>query len=114
MYPKKTFGFWGDFIQLAGVIWVGKRNIKKDIVQRAGLAPEAVGCVRITMIDNTNLCIENHKNVAEYTTRRVGVYAGPFYITVEGAGLELESFGQENVAIRGEIASIKYEMSQRG
>jgi sporulation protein YqfC len=93
---------------------LAKRSIKKDIVQRAGLAPEAVGCVRLTLIDNTNLYIENHKNVSEYTTRRVGVYAGPFYITVEGAGLELESFGQENVAVKGEIASIKYEISQRG
>lgn len=91
-----------------------KTSIKKGIVQRAGLAPEAVGCVRITMIDNTNLYIENHKNVSEYTRRRVGVYAGPFYITVEGAELELESFGQENVAVKGEITSIKYEISQRG
>jgi sporulation protein YqfC len=93
---------------------VGKRNIKKDIVQKSGLAPEAVGCVRLTMIDNTNLYIENHSNITEYSMRRVGVYAGPFYITVEGSGLELESFGQENVAVKGEIASIKYEIAQRG
>lgn len=96
------------------MITVAKKSIKKDIVQRAGLAPEALGCVRLTMIDNSNLYIENHKNVSEYTARRVGVYAGPFFITVEGTGLELESFGQENVAVRGEITSIKYEISQRG
>ncbi|MGE5495739.1 MAG: YabP/YqfC family sporulation protein [Burkholderiales bacterium] len=93
---------------------MGKRNVKKVIVQKSGLAPEAVGCVRLTMIDNTNLYIENHSNISEYSMKRVGVYAGPFYITVEGSELELESFGQENVAIKGEIASIKYEIAQRG
>jgi sporulation protein YqfC len=91
-----------------------KSGIKKKIVQRAGLGPEAVGCVRLTAIDNTHLCIENHKSIAEYTSRRVGINAGYFYITVEGSGLELESFGQENVSIKGEIASIKYEVSRRG
>ncbi len=89
-----------------------KEGIKKKIVQKAGLAPEAVGCVRLTAIDNTHLCIENHKSIAQYTSKRVGINAGYYYIIVEGSGIELESFGQENVSIKGEITSIKYEVSR--
>lgn len=95
-------------------IVLGKRAIKKSIVQRAGLAPEAIGCVRLTAIDNTHICIENHGSISEYTPRRVGINAGCFYIVVQGAGMELESFGQENVSIKGEITSITYELSRQG
>lgn len=93
---------------------MGKKTIKKRITQRAGLAPEAVGCVRLTAIDNTHICIENHGSISEYTQRRVGISAGCFYIIVQGSGLELESFGQENVSIKGEITSITYELSRQG
>lgn len=91
-----------------------KAGIKKNITIKAGLAPEALGCLRLTILDNTNLFIENYSNVSEYTSRRLGVNTGTFYITIEGEGLELESFGQDNVSVRGEITSIKYELSRKG
>lgn len=91
-----------------------KSGIKKKLTLRTGLAPEALGCLRLTVLDNTNLFIENYSNVSEYTSRRLGVDTGTFYITIEGEGLELESFGQENVSVRGEITSIKYEFSRKG
>ncbi len=87
-----------------------KPNIKKNIVQRFDLAPEAVGCVRLTLIDNTNAYLENYNSIAEYTGRRVGIKAGNYYVTIEGSGLELESFGHENVAVRGRIEAVRYEM----
>ncbi len=94
---------------------MGRRaDIKKKLTLKTGLAPEALGCLRVTIIDNTNLFIENYSNVSEYTGRRLGVNTGTFYITIEGEGLELESFGQENVSVRGEITSIKYELSRKG
>lgn len=92
----------------------GKKGIKKKLILKTGLAPEALGCLRLTVIDNTNLFIENYSSVSEYTCRRLGVNTGAFYITIEGEGLELESFGRENVSVRGEITSIKYELSRKG
>jgi sporulation protein YqfC len=90
-------------------------EIKKGIVQRFELAPEAVGCIRLTVIDNTHAYLENYKNVIEYTQKRVSVNAGAYNIVIEGGGLELESFGKENVTVRGAIASIRYEnISRRG
>jgi len=90
-----------------------KRNVKKDIVQAFGLAPEAVGCVRITAIDNTDIVIENHGRVAEYTSRKAAIDAGALYITVEGEGLSLESLGAENVDIKGSISAIRFEANNK-
>ena len=91
-----------------------KTGIKKKLTLKTGLAPEALGCLRLTVIDNTNLFIENYSSVSEYTSRRLGINTGTFYITIEGEGLELESFGQENVSVRGVITAIKYELSRKG
>jgi sporulation protein YqfC len=91
-----------------------KRNIKKEIVQAFGLAPEAVGALRLIAIDNNNVIIENHGKVSEYTGKKVGINTGVFYITVEGEGLVLESLGAENVAIKGNVSAIRYENIRKG
>ncbi len=85
------------------------RQIKKSIVQKFELAPEAVGCMRLTVIDNTNVYLENHKGVIEYTQKRVNINIGPYNLIIKGAHLNLSSFGKENVVIEGEIACIQYE-----
>lgn len=90
-----------------------KRNVKKDIVQAFGLSPEAVGCVRITVIDNTDVVIENHGRVSEYKDNKTVIDSGKLYITVDGEGLVLQSFGAENVAIKGNVSAIRFETKNK-
>ncbi len=85
-------------------------DIKKSIVQKFELAPEAVGCLRLTVIDNTNVYIENHKGIAEYTQKCAAINGGAFVIIISGSGLHLERFGRDNAAISGDIRSIQYEI----
>jgi sporulation protein YqfC len=85
------------------------REVKKRIVQKFELAPEAAGCTRLTLIDNTHACIENHKGVIEYTQKRVRIKANEHCIVISGSGLVLERFGRENVMVCGEIQTIQYE-----
>ncbi len=86
------------------------RDMKKNIVQKFELAPEAVGCLRLTVIDNTHAYIENHKGIVEYTQKRVGISAGgAFAIVISGNNLLLERFGRENVVVTGDIRSVQYE-----
>jgi sporulation protein YqfC len=91
-----------------------KRNVKKDIVQAFGLAPEAVGSLRLIAIDNTDIVIENHGRVSEYTSVKVGINTGNLYITIEGEGLVLESLGAENLAIKGAVSAIRFDVGRRG
>lgn len=85
------------------------REIKKNIVQKLQLAPEAAGCLRLTVIDNTHLYVENHKGIAAYTPQRALINGGGFMIAVSGNALLLERFGRDNAAIRGDIQSVQYE-----
>ncbi len=90
------------------------RKITQNIVKRLQMAPEAAGCLRITLIDNTHAYIENHRGVLEYTTRRVCVRVQQMNVTISGEGLMLERFGREDVAIRGDIRQVQYEIFGEG
>ena len=85
------------------------RSIKKRIVQKFELAPEAAGCTRLTLVDNTHACLENHKGITEYTQKKVCINADGFSIVINGSELVLERFGRENVVIGGDIHSIHYQ-----
>lgn len=85
------------------------REIKKYLTQKFELAPEAVGCTRLIIIDNTHIYLENYQSVLEYTQKRVGIHIGTHNLIIEGTGLVLESLGKENMAVSGKIASIQYE-----
>ena len=84
-------------------------NIKKSIAARLELAPEAAGCMRLTLIDNTALCIENYQSIVEYTQQRVRIHVGAYDILVCGAGLEIKEFGGDILSVQGQIASVEYK-----
>ena len=109
---RKDDGFSG---RLTGWLNLKKaRKITQNIVKRLEMAPEAAGCLRVTLLDNTHAFIENHQGVMEYTARRVCIRAQQMNVTVSGEGLMLERFGREDVAIRGDIAQVQYEISGEG
>lgn len=84
-------------------------NIKKSIAARLELAPEAAGSMRLTLIDNAALCIENYRSIVEYTQQRVRIHVGAYDILVCGAGLELKEFGGDILSVHGQIASVEYK-----
>ncbi len=84
-------------------------QVKKKIVQKFDLAPEAAGCMRLIMIDNTDVYLENHKGVVEYTQKRVNINIGGHNLIIKGDGLTLLRFGRDDAAIKGKIDSIKLE-----
>ena len=89
-------------------------KITQNIAKRLQMAPEAMGCLRVTLLDNTHAFIENHRGVLEYTTRRVCVRTPRMNVTVGGQSLMLERFGRDDVVIRGDIHEVKYEISGEG
>ena len=84
-------------------------GIKRTVAERLALAPEAAGCTRLTMIDNTALCIENFERIVEYTQKRVRIHTGTHDILVRGSGLMLEDFGSGFVSVAGQIISVEYD-----
>lgn len=86
-------------------------GIKKKVMQMADLAPEAVGCTRMIVLDNTNVFLENHKGVREFSQKRIQIDIGRIDLIIEGDELTLEGFGKESVSVRGEIDIIRFERS---
>lgn len=89
------------------------REIKKGVVHKFDIAPEAAGCVRLILIDNSHACIENHKGVMEYNQKKVCINAGGLSIAISGSSLVLEHFDSENAVVCGEIKAIQYESLQQ-
>jgi len=85
------------------------REIRKRIVSAFELAPEAAGSTRLTLIDNTRVCLENHKGIAEYTQKSVRIRTHVLCIIINGSALCLERFGRENVVVSGNIHAIQFE-----
>ncbi len=90
------------------------QKITQNIIKRLEMAPEAAGCLRVTLLDNTHAYIENHRGVLEYTSRRVSVRTQQMNITITGEGLILDRFGREDVVVRGDIRQLQYEISGKG
>lgn len=90
------------------------RKLTQRIAKRLQMAPEAAGCLRITLIDNTHAFVENHQGVLEYTARRVCIRTPQTNVTISGQGLVLERFGREDVVVRGDIRQLQYEMTGEG
>jgi len=89
-------------------------EFKKHMAKRAELAPEAAGCMRLVMTDNTSVYVENHKGVAQYTEKRVTLNLENAQIIIGGSALTLEWFGAGVVAVGGEVSSILFEKTAGG
>ena len=77
------------------------------------LAPEAAGCMRMTLTDDNAVCIENYKSIVEYTQKRVRVHIGAYDILVRGTQLVLQEFGSDIVMICGRISAVEYDGATR-
>jgi len=74
------------------------------------LPPEATaGATRVIILNNTDLFLENHKGIKEYTLTKVRVHTEHQEIVIKGKDMELKNMGAENIIITGEIGSIEYE-----
>lgn len=67
------------------------------------------GAVRMIAMNNSDLFIENHKGIKEYTLQKIRIHTDRFEIIIKGKDLELKNMGQENIIVTGEITAIEYE-----
>ena len=76
-----------------------KLNLPKDITQ---------GAFIMTAIGNKELYIENYKGILEYTANCIRIQGKNTYIAIEGRGLKIEHYTEEDMLIKGHILSIHY------
>ncbi len=76
-----------------------KLHLPKDITQ---------GAFIMTAIGNKELYIENYKGILEYTTNCIRIQGKNTYIVIEGRGLKIEHYTEEDMLIKGLIISVQY------
>jgi len=67
-------------------------------------AIDADGTVlKITMVADRDLLVENHKGVIRYTDQLIRLHSDHGVVRIEGEGLQLSEFAMERAYIRGSV-----------
>lgn len=64
---------------------------------------------RLTVVGNLQCYLENHRGVIEYTAERIRISVNGGEVIVIGEGLVIRYMANEEIAIDGSIAAVKYE-----
>lgn len=89
-----------------------KRIIKlaSKIMEILDLPEEAMGaCVKITMLKNEHLLIENHMGIYEIFEENIKVSSDMGIISVRGKKLSLKEISAERLYVSGQILGIDVE-----
>lgn len=63
---------------------------------------------KITCIGNTEINIENFKNVIEYTTEVLRLKTKDCTLKIEGVDMKIQSITEEEIMITGTISSVDF------
>lgn len=63
---------------------------------------------KITIVGRSDLYIENHKGIIEYSTERLRINLSRGFIEIQGENLEIKALLPDEMRIKGEIRRITY------
>lgn len=85
------------------------KNKEKDFLDKLHLPKDITqGAFILTAVGNRELYIENYKGILEYTSCCIRIQGKNTYITIEGRGLKIDYYTEEDMLIKGYIISIQY------
>jgi len=85
------------------------QNKKDRILDSIPLPQDIVhGDIRITIMGNREVYIENYKGLLEYSGNSIILQAKSCKIQIEGKSLNIDYYTNEDMKISGRLTSIKY------
>ncbi len=86
-----------------------KPNKKERILDTLPLPQDIIhGDIRITVMGNREIWIENYKGLLEYTCNMIVLQAKSCKMQLEGKSLNIDYYTNEDMKISGRITCIKY------
>jgi len=83
---------------------------KQKLFGALDLPEEIQGDVpKLTMVGRSDLLVENHGNVLQYTCEVIRLYTTKGILKIDGSALELLELGTERAYVKGLIRGIGYE-----
>lgn len=87
------------------------KNFARTVNEILDVSPEMdKDIIKVTVICNDDMLIENFGRVYEYTDNRATFYNKKMLVEVNGSGLSLNGVGAVTVRITGKIDSIVYSV----
>lgn len=68
----------------------------------------AFGSLKLTMLENRELLVENHQGIVAYTEEKVKIKIPLGWLTVTGENLNLNHLQSEQILLKGKIAGLYY------
>lgn len=90
--------------------WKLKKQNKKDRILDTLPLPQDIihGDIRITVMGNREIWIENYKGLLEYTGTSIVLQAKTCKLQVEGKCLNIDYYTNEDMKISGRLTCLKY------
>jgi len=63
---------------------------------------------KLTVIGRTEVYLENHRGIIEYSLNRLRISLSRGFLQIEGQNLEIKALMPDEMSISGEVHSIKY------
>lgn len=88
----------------------GAGALKEKIVSTVDMPKDVVlGNALLTVLGNTEVCIENYRGILEYTDTLIRVQTKGKQIRINGKRLWIESYTNDEMKIKGYINSVEYK-----
>lgn len=86
-----------------------KKEPKKKLWERFEIPEDVILDVpRVTVINNTEIRIENYKSILEYEDGKINLATKTKFITVCGASLKIIVITDDEISVSGNILSVEY------
>ena len=87
-----------------------RENVKSNIVESLELPADIVyGAVIVTAMGRGQVLVENYKGIIEYTREKIRLQTKTCQVTIQGKGLLVEYYTNEEMKITGFIEGILYD-----
>lgn len=92
-----------------GFVMIKKQTVRDKISDTFDLPKEIIlGVPNIKIIGNSDMMIENHRGILEYTDEILRMNSGLGVIKIQGRNLEIKEVSQEDIQIHGSIESVEF------
>ncbi len=86
-----------------------KRNVPKKIAKTLDIPEDVMlGSLRLTMMSNRELRIENYKSILEYETDKITLNTKDMLIAIGGEKLDIGVICDDEILVTGEISSLEF------
>lgn len=87
-----------------------KVTLREKMARSLDVSKEVIlDAVKLTMIGNREMTVENYKSIAEYTDSKIILVANSERVIVSGRDLEIKSLARELLYITGYVFDIEFK-----